>query len=106
MVLPEREFDAKLNPPGSSVTHEFLVQNTGDDDLTLEVVPGCGCTVTNYDRIIKPGTSGTIIVTVDLYDIWAGHDVNKAVTVTSNDPDTPMVRLIMHAQVEPKKTEQ
>jgi hypothetical protein len=103
MVLPETEFDAQLRPPGSSVTHEFAVHNQGDDDLALEVVPGCGCTVASYDRTIAPGESGTIAVTVDLYEAWAGRAVNKAVTVGSNDPDAPMTRLIVRAQVEEKK---
>ncbi|MDR2423051.1 MAG: DUF1573 domain-containing protein, partial [Deltaproteobacteria bacterium] len=68
LVIPEKEFDAQLRPPGSSVTHEFAVHNQGDDDLTLEVVPGCGCTVASYDKTIAPGESGTIAVTVDLYE--------------------------------------
>ncbi|MDR1608247.1 MAG: DUF1573 domain-containing protein [Deltaproteobacteria bacterium] len=105
MVLLETEYDAKLNPPGSSVSHQFVVRNEGDDNLQLEVVPGCGCTVTNYDRVITPGSTGTITVTVDLYDAWAGRFVNKAVTVSSNDPKIPVTRLIMRAQVAPKKTE-
>jgi hypothetical protein len=103
MVLPEKEFDAKLNPPGTSVTHEFAVFNEGDDDLHLEVVPGCGCLVANYDKTIPPGEKGTITVTVDLYEAWAGRAVNKAVSVGSNDPDAPLTRLIMRAQVDVKK---
>jgi hypothetical protein len=105
MVLPEKEYNAGLNPPGTSITHEFQVKNEGDDDLILEVVPGCGCVVTNFDKTIIPGQSGTIIVTVDLYDAWAGRAVNKAVTVSSNDPDAPLSRLIMRAKVDEKKPE-
>jgi hypothetical protein len=103
MVLAETEYDAKLNPPGGTISHEFVVRNEGDDNLELEVVPGCGCTVINYDRSIAPGKSGVIIVNVDLYEAWAGRAVNKAVTVSSNDPDTPITRLIMRAQVDVKK---
>ncbi|MDR1577522.1 MAG: DUF1573 domain-containing protein [Deltaproteobacteria bacterium] len=103
MVLLETEYDAQLNPPGSSISHQFEVRNEGDDNLRLEVVPGCGCTVTNYDRVISPGASGTITVTVDLYDAWAGRAVNKAVTVSSNDPKTPLTRLIMRAKVDDKR---
>ncbi|MDR1394950.1 MAG: DUF1573 domain-containing protein [Deltaproteobacteria bacterium] len=103
IVLAETEFDAGDNPPGSSVTHDFAVRNEGEGELTLEAVPGCGCTVANYDRTIKPGGSGVITMIVDLYDIWAGRKVNKAVTVTTNDPALPLVRLVMHAQVEAKK---
>ncbi|MDR0547831.1 MAG: DUF1573 domain-containing protein [Deltaproteobacteria bacterium] len=102
LVLTEKEFDAKLNPPGTSISHTFVVKNEGDDNLRLEVVPGCGCMVANYDKTIAPGESGSIVVTVDLYEAWAGRKVNKAVTVGSNDPDAPMTRLIIRAQVEPK----
>ncbi|MDR1083635.1 MAG: DUF1573 domain-containing protein [Deltaproteobacteria bacterium] len=103
MIISETEFDARLNPPGSSVSHNFVVRNEGTDDLKLEVVPGCGCTVTSFDGVIAPGAAGSILVTVDLYEAWAGHKVNKAVTVTSNDPENPLIRLIMHAQVDVKK---
>lgn len=65
--------------------HDFEVYNRGDADLIIEAVqPGCGCTVTKFDRLIAPGKMGTIEFTLDGDKV---HDVfNKKATVKSNDP--------------------
>jgi hypothetical protein len=102
MILSETEFNAGLMPPATTISHTFMVKNEGTSELLInEVIPGCGCTVSSFDRFIPPGTEGKVKVSVDLYREWAGHDVNKAVTVVSNDPVQPNVRLIMRAKVAP-----
>jgi hypothetical protein len=100
LAISEVAWDAGLSPPGSTVTHAFIVTNQGDGDLRIsDVVPGCGCTVASYDRFLPPQAKGKITVSVDLYKEWAGQQVNKAVTVVSNDPERPALRLIMKATV-------
>jgi hypothetical protein len=94
------EYNGGTSPPGTTVTHDFTVTNAGTDALLIyEVVPGCGCTVVSFDKFIPPGKSGTITVNVDLYREWAGQDYYKAVTVITNDPEQPRLRLLMRGKI-------
>ncbi|MGH9420648.1 MAG: DUF1573 domain-containing protein, partial [Thermoanaerobaculia bacterium] len=43
-------------PKGEKLTWSFEVKNTGDADLQIIAAkPGCGCTVADFDKVIKPG---------------------------------------------------
>jgi hypothetical protein len=93
-------FQGGVSEPGSSLSHDFVIENAGASPLTIEsVVPGCGCTVASYDSFIAPGRTGKVTVTLDLYREWAGQEYLKVVTVISNDPENPRMRLAMKGRV-------
>ncbi len=78
---------------GAKIEHEWVVRNEGTTILKIDgVKPSCGCTVAkNYDREILPGETGKIPVSIDTKRLSA--KVTKSVTVTSNDPESPTLRL-------------
>ena len=83
--IPETRHDFGKVFERRQYIHEFVVYNRGDADLIIEdVTPGCGCTVTNFDRLIEPGKTGKIEFVLDGEKV---HDVfNKKATVKCNDP--------------------
>ncbi len=65
----ELTFDNELHEfgrvkKGDSVAHTFKFTNTGDIDITLELVSGCDCSEIKYDEgaTYKPGEKGEINV--------------------------------------------
>ena len=71
---------------GEKLDWAFLVKNTGDADLQIIAAkPGCGCTVADFDKVIKPGETGKVTAHVDT-TAFAGP-IAKTVTLETNDPD-------------------
>jgi len=105
LELVETSYDAGLVNAGASVSHEFIVRNTGDQDLhILKVKPGCGCTVVNFSRVIPPGREGRVIMKVYYSNNWSGKSVRQASVIESNDPRSKRVSLAIKAQLQPKET--
>ena len=93
-------FDAGEIGPGTLVKHEFVIKNTGRAPLEIkEVKPGCGCAVADFDRIVEPGASGKINITIRVYPEWAGQHIRKAAWVLTNDPVSPQARVVVEGQV-------
>jgi len=85
---------------GEKLDWAFLVKNTGDSDLQIIAAkPGCGCTVADFDKVIKPGETGKVTAHVDTA-AFAGP-IAKTVTLETNDPTTPTSQLTIHAVVKP-----
>lgn len=65
---------------------KFLLENKGKSNLIVrEVIPSCGCTAAKPEKsIVKPGGK-TYIHAVFNPKRWNG-DINKAITVITNDP--------------------
>jgi hypothetical protein len=85
---------------GDKLDWSFVVKNTGDSDLQIIAAkPGCGCTVADFDKVIKPGESGKVTAHVDT-SAFAGP-IAKTVTLETNDPTTPTSQLTIHAVVKP-----
>jgi hypothetical protein len=100
VLEPGPLFQAAIQPPGSTLVHDFVIENTGDEPLLIHsVVPGCTCTVNSYDNFIAPGMTGKVSVSLDLYREWAGMDYFKVVTVISNDAENPRFRLALKGKV-------
>ncbi|HEX2488741.1 MAG TPA: DUF1573 domain-containing protein [Blastocatellia bacterium] len=79
---------------GSSAQHNFTVKNEGGADLEIKsVVPACGCTASDFTKIISPGKEGKITL------IFNSAGFNGAVTkhaeVYTNDPERPQFTLMM-----------
>jgi hypothetical protein len=98
LVDPIKDFGTV--PKGETLSWDFTVRNTGSSDLEiLNVQPDCGCTVADFDKVIKPGQTGKIHAVVDT-STFTGP-IAKTIAVQSNDPSTPMARLTMRANVKP-----
>lgn len=85
---------------GEKLDWSFVVKNTGEGDLQIiSAKPGCGCTVADFDKVIKPGETGKVTAHVDTA-AFAGP-IAKTVTLETNDPTTPTSQLTIHAIVKP-----
>ncbi|MEO8383554.1 MAG: DUF1573 domain-containing protein, partial [Acidobacteriota bacterium] len=98
LVEPLKDFGTV--PKGEKIDWAFEIKNTGTADLEiLAAKPTCGCTVADFDKLIKPGQSGKISAHVDTTN-FAGP-ISKAVTIESNDPNTPTAQVTISAIVKP-----
>lgn len=84
---------------GEKAEHLFKFENRGKSDLVIKQVrTSCGCTAAaSTKENIPPGGSSEIKATFS-----AGQDparVKKEITVTTNDPVTPQVKLSMAGNV-------
>lgn len=87
-------------PKGEKLDWTFVIKNTGDSDLQiLAAKPGCGCTVAEFDKVIKPGATGKVVAHVDT-TAFAGP-IAKPITIETNDPSAPAATLTIHAIVKP-----
>ncbi len=98
IVDPVKDFG--VVPKGDKLDWSFVIKNTGNADLQIIAArPGCGCTVADFDKVIKPGDTGKVNAHVDTTN-FAGP-IAKGVTVETNDPNTPTSQLTIHAIVKP-----
>jgi hypothetical protein len=85
---------------GEKLDWAFVIKNTGDADLQIIAAkPGCGCTVADFDKVIKPGETGKVTAHVDT-TAFAGP-IAKTITLETNDPSAPTAQLTIHAIVKP-----
>ena len=100
LTIVEPVKDYGTIPKGEKLDWAFVVKNTGDSDLQIiSAKPGCGCTVADFDKVIKPGETGKVTAHVDT-TAFAGP-IAKTVTLETNDPTTPTSQLTIHAIVKP-----
>jgi hypothetical protein len=99
-VAAEPIKDVGFVAKGENASYDFVIRNEGDAPLQIqEVRAACGCTVADYDKVIAPGQTGKVRVSVDT-TTFSGA-IAKGVTVFTNDPATPQMELTIRAQVEP-----
>jgi len=88
-------------PEGQKIEHGYEIRNTGDEDLEItHVIPACGCTVAEYDKIIRPGETGK--VHAEINTSLLGERSKRYITVYTNDPKRPVVQLVYDAIVIPQ----
>jgi hypothetical protein len=98
LTAPVKDFGTV--PKGQKLDWSFEVRNTGTTDLEiLAAKPACGCTVADFDKVIKPGQTGKVTAHVDT-TTFAGP-IAKAVTLETNDASTPNAQLTITAVVKP-----
>lgn len=85
--LPEVQHDFGTIVKNSSVTHEFVVKNVGNNPLKIEnVKASCGCTVPQWPQEPIP-IGGEGIIKVTFNSAGKRGIQNKAITITANtDP--------------------
>jgi hypothetical protein len=99
-VLPEPVYDAGGVAKGEKISHDFLIRNDGEAPLEIsDVRPACGCTVAEFDRAIAPGESGSVRAVLDTTTF--DGPIAKDITVFTNDPVNPQLRLSVKADVRP-----
>jgi len=84
---------------GEKVTHVFVLTNNGGDLLIIEKVQAsCGCTAANPEKNeLAPGESTNLEV---IFNSAGRHGAQKKnITLKSNDPENPLVKLIITATV-------
>src|SRR5262245_44178463 len=103
---PKIQFDKTIYDFGkTSQVHQvggtFVFQNTGDAVLTLEKpVPQCGCTVANLKtNILQPGEKGELSFTLNVGPYRS--NLQKHITVASNDPKNPKTELTLKVEYIP-----
>lgn len=92
---PEFDFGAVRQADALSLNHEFVVRNTTSHPIRiLKTLSSCGCTTANRaGEIVAPNASTTVNVIAD----WSDRDGHQSVAVTlvTDDPDSPAVRLVV-----------
>ncbi len=102
MVLASFEHSFGDVTPGTPLTYTFKINNQGDSNLEIsEVHPSCGCTTSDYDKVVAPGTTGGITLVVAKTEAYKG-EVTKTATVTTNDPAHPTFTLTLKANFKPE----
>ncbi len=100
LMIQSAVYEAGDIEPGALVRHEFAIANEGNAPLEItEVKPGCGCAAAMFDRVIPPGATGAITISVKVYPEWAGQTLRKTAWVLTNDPVSPQVRLVISGRV-------
>lgn len=89
--------DAGNLSTGDIVHLEYKISNKGDAPLEIYAKPSCGCTVVEYDRVIAPGKTTTLVT--ELRTAGFRGPLSKAITITSNDPDKPVLGLTVNANI-------
>lgn len=98
VVAVEPIKDVGFVAKGDLAVHEFVLRNEGNAPLEVrEVRAACGCTVADFDKVIAPGKTGKVRVTLDTGSF--NGPVAKGVTVFTNDPDTPTLELTVRTEV-------
>jgi hypothetical protein len=79
---------------GSVARHDFIVKNEGSADLEIKsVAPACGCTASDFTKIIPPGQVGKITLSVN--STGFNGAITKHAEVYTNDPERPQFTLMM-----------
>ena len=100
IMVPDPIKDFGTVAKGETLEWNFSVKNTGSDDLEiLKVQPACGCTVADFDSVIRPGATGNVKAVVNT-EAFNGP-ISKTVTITTTDPTTPTTMVTIKAVVQP-----
>jgi hypothetical protein len=97
-VEPTR-FDFGRVLPGRTLRKEFRLRNLGDQALVIgRISRSCGCTGAIVEETtVEPGGSTPLRVWVETRD--ARGAIEERVVVRSNDPDTPLLEVVLQATV-------
>ncbi len=97
LVIASLEHSFGKVKPGTPLTYTFTIKNEGDSNLEItNVAPSCGCTTSEFDKVIAPGKEGKVTLEVKKTDGYKGEIVKNA-TVTTNDSNHQTFQLILRA---------
>ena len=97
LVIASLEHSFGKVKPGTPLTYTFTIKNQGDSNLEItNVAPSCGCTTSDFDKVIAPGKEGKVTLEVKKTDGYKGEVVKNA-TVTTNDSNHQTFQLVLRA---------
>jgi hypothetical protein len=97
LVIASMEYNFGAVKPGTPLKYTFKVKNEGQDALEIKSVsPSCGCTTSNFDKLVAPDQTGGITLVIEKTENYKG-EVVKTATVTTNDPDHQTFTLTLRA---------
>lgn len=100
LVLVEETKNVGTVAKGDVIEQDFVVRNDGKADLHVtDVKPACGCTVPKYDKVIKPGQTGKIHLSVDTKAFQGA--ISKSALILTDDPAMPQATIVLSANVKP-----
>ena len=100
-VFETREKNLGRIPAGTGVDLSFAIRNAGGKDLHIQSVTGtCGCLSPQKPDRVRPGKSDLIRVRFEPAPQWSG-EVQKELTVLTDDPKEPEIKLHLIADIDP-----
>jgi len=97
LVMDSFEHSFGAVKAGTPLNFTFKVKNEGKAALEIKSVsPSCGCTTTNFDKMITTGKTGGITLAIEHTENYKG-EVMKTAEVTTNDPDRSKFTLTLRA---------
>jgi hypothetical protein len=100
-MVPEATFSFGTVIEGTIIEHAYVIQNQGRAALKIIAVEtGCGCTEALPPDTIEAGSSGELVVHGDTSG-YGGQMFDTTLTVSTNDPAQPDIRLTLTGWVEP-----
>jgi hypothetical protein len=97
-VVPFTSYDFGDVYRGEPIRQLFVVRNEGDADLIMRgVEPGCNCEIVEADQVIPPGKEGAIQIEINTSSSIG--PLIKIVTLKTNNPEQPHMRLTLSANV-------
>ena len=99
LSVSQNQFDFGIMKEGAKSTQRFTISNHGKTPLSiLKVSTPCGCTSTDLQPdVLAPGESKTVSLTFD--SIFMNGQVNRDVTLYTNDPNNHVYKLYVSATV-------
>lgn len=96
--VDRHEVDLGVLVKGELAETRFELRNVGDAPLhILAAKPACGCTVVDYDKEIAPGATGAIAAKLDSASLHG--EVDRGITVSTDDPASPTIVFTLRAVV-------
>lgn len=99
LLLDNPNYDFGQVTEGSEVSHTFKIINEGNADLVIKnVSPACGCTASEFSKVVAPGQIGQITLSVKTAGM--SGKTERYADVISNDPENPFYKLWLYMNVE------
>jgi hypothetical protein len=97
LVIASLEYSFGTVKAGSPLKYTFKVKNEGKAALEIKSVsPSCGCTTSNFDKMIAQGETGGISLAIEKTENYRG-EIIKTAEVTTNDPNQSKFTLVLKA---------
>jgi uncharacterized cupredoxin-like copper-binding protein len=99
LVIQQNSFDFGAIKQGETVSHTFVLTNSGGDLLKINNVrASCGCTAASPEKSeLAPGESTNL--TVKFNSTGRNGNQVKTVTVFTNDPQSPEMKITISGNV-------
>jgi hypothetical protein len=96
LIAADARFDAGRVEAGTKVRHTYELRNPGTTDVPIFVKASCGCTATDYDRVIPAGGTGKVTAVLDTTRMRGR--VEKAIDVLHEKEGGRLLTLTMLAE--------